>query len=169
MKNLFLFFILFFQNSNAQYLNGNQFEFDIASDNILEVYFKEFSICEIDLKNQKIVNDFYWFENGAIYEVDENYEEVIGNYSKNEITVYNETFKLEKPIFSKMKLKKTNDTNVEIKIACSENTISIEEKNNQVSDVLKLWLIMKGAERLIQREKNTNIILNSIQVGSYMY
>lgn len=168
MRKIILLKIIFFsQLSIAQYLSGNQFNFDVANDNIIEVYFKDFSICEIDLENYKIVNDFYWFENGTIYEIDENHEEIIGNYSKNEITVYEETFKLEKPIFSKMKLKKRNDINFQVKIACSGNQIIVEESEHQISDVLKLWLVMKGAERLIQREKNTNIFLNSIQVSGY--
>nr|WP_297310022.1 hypothetical protein [uncultured Flavobacterium sp.] len=166
-KIILLKIILFSQLSIAQYLSGNQFNYDVANDNIIEVYFKGFSICEIDLENFKIVNDFYWFENGTIYEIDQNYEEIIGNYSKNEITVYEETFKLEKPIFSKMKLKKRNDKNFQVKIACSGNQIIVEESEHQISDVLKLWLVMKGAERLIQREKNTNIFLNSIQVSGY--
>ena len=90
---------------------------------------------------------------------------IIGKYSKNEITVYDETFDLEKPVFSKMKLTKKNDSKYEIKISCYGNRITIEEKNLQVSDVIKLWLIMKGAERVIQRNKNADSIFEAIQIG----
>ena len=83
-KIILLKIILFSQLSIAQYLSGNQFNYDVANDNIIEVYFKGFSICEIDLENFKIVNDFYWFENGTIYEIDQNYEEIIGNYSETQ-------------------------------------------------------------------------------------
>lgn len=151
---------------NAQYLNGNKFDFDIATDNILEVYYKDLSICEIDLENQKIINDYYWFENGVIYEIDIDHEQIIGKYSKNDIVVYDESFKLEKPVFSKMKLKKNNDLKFELKVSCEGNQITIEEKNHEISDVLKLWLIMKGSERIINREKTTNSILNSIQIST---
>lgn len=164
-KLLLLTFFLLIQNTNAQYLNGSVFEYDIASDNILEVYYHDLSICEIDLEKQKIVNDYYWFEDGIIYEIDIDYEQIIGKYSKNEISVYDETFDLEKPVFSKMKLTKKNDSKHEIKISCYGNRITIEEKNLQVSDVLKLWLIMKGAERVIQRNKNADSIFEAIQIG----
>lgn len=164
MQKLFqIIFLLILQNTNAQYLNGSVFEYDIASDNILEVYYNNLSICEIDLEKQKIVNDYYWFEDGIIYEIDIDYEQIIGKYSKNEISVYDETFDLEKPIFSKMKLTKKNDSKHEIKISCYGNRITIEEKELQISDVIKLWLIMKGAERVIQRNKNADSILNSIK------
>ena len=164
-KHLLLIFFLLIQNANAQYLNGSVFEYDIASDNILEVYYNDLSVCEIDLEKQKIVNDYYWFEDGIIYEIDTDYEQIIGKYSKNEITVYDETFDLEKPVFSKMKLTKKNDSKYEIKISCYGNRITIEEKNLQVSDVIKLWLIMKGAERVIQRNKNADSIFEAIQIG----
>lgn len=165
-KLLLLIFFLLIQNTNAQYLNGSIFEYDIASDNILEVYYKDLSICEIDLEKQKIVNDYYWFEDGIIYEIDTDYEQIIGKYNKNEISIYNETYILSKPVFSKMKLEKTNDTKFELKIACNGNKITIEEKNLQLTDVLKLWLIMKGAERVIQRNKNADNFFEAIQVGS---
>lgn len=165
-KLLQIIFLLILQNINAQYLNGSVFEYDIASDNILEVYYNDLSICEIDLEKQKIVNDYYWFEDGIIYEIDIDYEQIIGKYSKNEISVYDETFDLEKPIFSKMKLTKKNDSKHEIKISCYGNRITIEEKELQISDVIKLWLIMKGAERVIQRNKNADSIFEAIQISS---
>lgn len=165
-KLLQIIFLLILQNTNAQYLNGSVFEYDIASDNILEVYYNDLSICEIDLEKQKIVNDYYWFEDGIIYEIDIDYEQIIGKYSKNEISVYDETFDLEKPIFSKMKLTKKNDSKHEIKISCYGNRITIEEKELQISDVIKLWLIMKGAERVIQRNKNADSIFEAIQISS---
>lgn len=31
---------------------------------------------------------------------------------------------------------------------------------------LKLWLVMKGAERVIQRNKNADAIFESIEVGT---
>lgn len=164
-KILALIFLLFLQIGNAQYLNGAVFEYDVAEDNIIEVYYKDLSICEIDLEKQKIVNDYYWFEDGIIYEIDTDYEQIIGKFSKNEITVYDETFKLEKPVFSKMKLTKVNDSKHEIKVSCYGNRITIEEKNLQVSDIIKLWLIMKGAERVIQRNKNADAIFNAIEVS----
>ena len=164
-KHLLLTFFLLIQNANAQYLNGSVFEYDIASDNILEVYYNDLSVCEIDLEKQKIVNDYYWFEDGIIYEIDTDNEQIIGKYSKNEITVYDETFDLEKPVFSKMKLTKKNDSKHEIKISCYGNRITIEEKNLQVTDVIKLWLIMKGTERVIQRNKNADSIFEAIQIG----
>ena len=163
-KHLLLTFFLLIQNANAQYLNGSVFEYDIASDNILEVYYNDLSVCEIDLEKQKIVNDYYWFEDGIIYEIDTDYEQIIGKYSKNEITVYDETFDLEKPVFSKMKLTKKNDSKHEIKISCYGNRITIEEKNLQVTDVIKLWLIMKDNERVIQRNKNSDSIFEAIQI-----
>jgi len=163
---LFIVFLFIVQNTNAQYLNGNVFEYDIASDNILEVYYKDLSICEIDLEKQKIVNDFYWFEDGIIYEIDTDYEQIIGKYSKNEITIYEETFILSKPMFSKMKLEKTKDAKFELKIACNGNKITIEEGNAQTQDILKLWLIMKGAERVIQRNKNADTFFEAFQTGS---
>lgn len=155
---LFILFVLT-QNANSQYLNGTSFDFSIADDGILEVYQNDFNICEIDLEKQKIVNNFYWFENGIIYEIDTDYEHIIGNYAKNEITVYDETFNLDKPIFSKMKFyKKDNEKNI-FKITSKNNQIKIEDQHNEVTDVLKLWLVMKGAERIIQRNKNANIFL----------
>lgn len=163
---LILAFLFIIQNMSAQYLNGSVFEYDIASDNILEVYYKDLSICEIDLEKQKIVNDFYWFEDGIIYEIDTDYEQIIGKYNKNEITIYDETYILSKPVFSKMKLAKTTDAKFELKIACNGNKITIEEGNAQIQDVLKLWLIMKGAERVIQRNKNADNFFEVIQTGS---
>jgi len=168
MKQLFILgFLFMLHNSYAQYLNGNTFEYKTANDGIIEVYDKNNNICEIDLQNKKIVNDFYWFENGIIYEIDIDTEQEIGIYSKNEITIYNETFTLEKPVFAKMKLFKKTDSNFLIKISSNSKRIQIEEiGNSQAADVLKLWLLMKGTERVEKRNNNATFFIESIQVGS---
>lgn len=166
--NLFLYLSILFitQISNAQYLGGSNFQYQIASDNIIEVFQNNNGICEIDLKNEKIINDYYWFEDGLVYEIDVDYEQIIGKYSSNEIEVYQETYILSKPIFSKMKLQKVSDSNFQIKIASSADEVKIEEEKNQASDVLKLWLIMKATQRVEQRNKNATIIVESIILSS---
>ena len=60
-----------------------------------------------------------------------------------------------------MKFYKKNHPKNFLKIASKNNQIKIEDQRNEVTDVLKLWLVMKGAERIIQRNKNANIFLEA--------
>lgn len=155
---------------NAQYLSGNEFQYTIAQDEIIEVYYKETNISEIDIRSQKIINDYYWFEDGIIYEIDKDYEEIIGSYNTNQITVYEQTYELQKPVFSKMILSKKNDSSFEVKIKSNTKQITIEDKKAQLPDVVKLWLVERGIERVEKRNNNAeNIFEAFLQINTITF
>ena len=65
--------------------------------------------------------------------------------------MYEQTYELQKPVFSKMILSKKNDSSFEVKIKSNTKQITIEDKKAQLPDVVKLWLVERGIERIKKR------------------
>jgi len=84
--------------ASAQYLNTNTFEFTFNADGYAQLWFNQESTTTIDIEKEVIDNEYYVFVNGNIYEVDKDYENLIGHYDRNSITFYEETYTLQKPL-----------------------------------------------------------------------
>jgi len=166
MKPLLFVSLLFLigHNATAQYLNTNTFEYAIDENGYAQLWSNKQNHTTIDLNKEVIDNEYYVFVKGNIYEVDDNYENLIGHYNAKSITIYDETYTLQKPVFGKLTLRNEQTKEI-IKIKTERNHVTFEPGTQEMSDVLKLWACQKGIEKILRRENLANNISFSVGVG----
>ena len=160
MKTLLTLFLLFvFSVGNAQYLQNDTIYFDIPNDSIARLWdSSDYNHTDIDLKNRRIINDYYVFEDDIIFAVDDSLSFEIGSYDKNNLYLEKQ-YKFSKPLFNRLEI-----TDVESKKSAKVRTkadhIIFEDPHNILTDVIKLWLSEKCIRRYLNREETESFIEN---------
>lgn len=158
MKTLLtLISILSFSLGNAQYLQNDTIYFDIPNDTLARLWDNhDYNHTDIDLKNKRIINDYYVFEDNIIFAVDDSLSFEIGSYDKNNLYL-EKHYKFSKPLFNRLEI-----TDVERKKSAKVRTkadhIIFEDPHHILTDVIKLWLSEKCIRRLLNREETEGFI-----------
>lgn len=156
---LTLILLLSFYLGNAQYLQNDTIYFDIPNDSIARLWHNhDYNHTDIDLKNRRIINDYYVFEDDIIFAVDDSLSFEIGSYDKNNLYLEKQ-YKFSKPLFNRLEI-----TDVESKKSAKVRTkadhIIFEDPHNILTDVIKLWLSEKCIRRYLNREETESFIEN---------
>ncbi|MDN3708480.1 hypothetical protein QW060_21570 [Myroides ceti] len=159
MKKLYMLLLLLLAgyNASSQYLGTDTFEFDINEEGYARLWSHDYNHTVMDLSNDIIDNEYYVFVDGNIYEVDEDYENLIGTYTSKSITIYGETYTLQKPLLGKLSLK-NEATGELVKIKTTNRQIIFEPTVWEIPDVLKLWACQKGIRRILNKEETTVVV-----------
>lgn len=144
-------------NIRAQYLQNDTIYFDIPNDTIARLWDgNNYNHTDIDLVNKKIINDYYVFQNGVVYALDDSLVYEIGTYHKQELYL-EKRYRLSRPLFGKLEITDM-ESGKTAKIRTKEDYILFEDPKNILTDVLKLWITEKCIRRLLNREEAEGII-----------
>lgn len=158
MKTLLTFFLLFsFGFGNAQYLQNDTIYFDIPNDTIARLWdSNDYNHTDIDLKNKRIINDYYVFEEDLIFAVDDSLSFEIGSYKRNDLYL-EKHYKLSKPLFNRLEITEV-ESKKSAKIRTKTDLLIFDDPHAILTDVVKLWATEKCIRRLLNREEAEGFI-----------
>jgi len=158
MKPLLTFILLLsFSLVNAQYLQNDTIYFDIPNDSIARLWdSSDYNHTDIDLKNKRIINDYYVFEDDFVFAVDDSLSFEIGSYDKNNLYLEKQ-YKFSKPLFNRLEITEVGSKK-SAKVRTKADNIIFEDPNNILTDVIKLWLSEKCIRRYLNREETESFI-----------
>ena len=158
MKTLLtIVLLLSFFHSKAQYLQNDTIYFDIPNDTLARLWDShDYNHTDIDLKNKRIINDYYIFENDHIFGVDDSLSFEIGGYDKNNLYL-EKHYKFSKPLFNRLEITEV-ESKKSAKVRTKADHIIFEDPHNILTDVIKLWLSEKCIRRLLNREETEGFI-----------
>lgn len=164
MKNVFSFLMFLMACfGNAQYLQNDTIYFDIPNDTLARLWDNhDYNHTDIDLKNKRIINDYYTFEDGVVFAVDDSLSFEIGSYDKNNLNL-EKHYKFSKPLFNRLEITEV-ETKKTAKVRTKADCIIFEDPENILTDVIKLWLSEKCIRRLLNREDAEGFI-SEILIG----
>ena len=154
-----LFLLILFGTSfcNAQYLQNDTIYFDFPNDTLARLWDShDYNHTDIDLKNKKIINDFYVFEDEIVFAADDSLQYEIGSYHKNMLYL-NQTYKLSKPLFNRLQLTET-ESKKSARIRTLNDRLIFDDPQHILTDIIKLWLAEKSIRRLLHREEAEGFI-----------
>ncbi|KAA5531836.1 hypothetical protein [Paenimyroides baculatum] len=160
MKTLLtLILLLSFSVGNAQYLQNDTIYFDIPNDSIARLWDNsDYNHTDIDLKNRRIINDYYVFEDDIIFAIDDSLSFEIGSYDKNNLYLEKQ-YKFSKPLFNRLEITEVGSKK-SAKVRTKADHVIFEDPHNILTDVIKLWLSEKCIRRYLNREETENFIEN---------
>lgn len=160
MKPLLTFILLLnFSFGNAQYLQNDTIYFDIPNDSIARLWDShDYNHTDIDLKNRRIMNDYYVFENTIVFAIDDSLSFEIGSYDKNNLYLEKQ-YKFSKPLFNRLEITEVGSKK-SAKVRTKADHIIFEDPHNILTDVIKLWLSEKCIRRYLNREETESFIEN---------
>ncbi len=154
---LTLILLLSFSLGNAQYLQNDTIYFDIPNDTIARLWDShDYNHTDIDLKNKRIINDYYVFEDDIVFAVDDSLSFEIGSYDKNNLYLENH-YKLYKPLFNRLEITDVKSKK-SAKVRTKADHIIFEDPHNILTDIIKLWLSEKCIRRFLNREEAESFI-----------
>jgi len=154
---LTLVLLLSFSVGNAQYLQNDTIYFDIPNDSIARLWdISDYNHTDIDLKNRRIINDYYVFEDDLIFAVDDSLSFEIGSYDKSNLYLEKQ-YKFSKPLFNRLEITEVGSKK-SAKVRTKADHIIFEDPHNILTDVIKLWLSEKCIRRLLNREEAEGFI-----------
>lgn len=154
---LTLISILSFSLGNAQYLQNDTIYFDIPNDTLARLWDShDYNHTDIDLKNKRIINDYYVFEDDVIFAVDDSLSFEIGSYDKNNLYLEKQ-YKFSKPLFNRLEITEVGSKK-SAKVRTKADHIIFEDPHHILTDVIKLWLSEKCIRRLLNREEAEGFI-----------
>ncbi|WLD24085.1 hypothetical protein NU10_01445 [Flavobacterium dauae] len=149
---LFVFLV-----GNAQYLQNDTIYFDIPNDTIARLWDShDYNHTDIDLKNKRIINDYYVFEDDLIFAVDDSLSFEIGSYDKKNLYLEKQ-YKFSKPLFNRLEITEVGSEK-SAKVRTKADCIVFDDPQNILTDVIKLWLSEKCIRRLLNREEAEGFI-----------
>ena len=156
---LTLVLLLSFSLGNAQYLQNDTIYFDIPNDSIARLWdSSDYNHTDIDLKNKRIINDYYVFEDDIIFAIDDSLSFEIGSYDKNNLYLEKQ-YKFSKPLFNRLEITEVGSKK-SAKVRTKADYIIFEDPHNILTDVIKLWLSEKCIRRYLNREETESFIEN---------
>lgn len=156
---LTLILFLSFSIGNAQYLQNDTIYFDIPNDSIARLWdSSDYNHTDIDLKNRRIINDYYVFEDDIIFAIDDSLSFEIGSYDKNNVYLEKQ-YKFSKPLFNRLEITEV-ESKKSAKVRTKADHIIFEDPHNILTDVIKLWLSEKCIRRYLNREETESFIEN---------
>lgn len=160
MKPLLTFILLLsFSFGNAQYLQNDTIYFDIPNDSIARLWDShDYNHTDIELKNRRIMNDYYVFENAIVFAIDDSLSFEIGSYDKNNLYLEKQ-YKFSKPLFNRLEITEV-ESKKSAKVSTKADHIIFEDPHNILTDVIKLWLSEKCIRRYLNREETESFIEN---------
>lgn len=155
--SLFFLMVMISQNVNAQYLQNDTLYFDIPNDTLARLWDNhDYNHTDIDLKNKHIINDYYVFENDAIFTFYDSLSFEIGRYDNKNLYL-EKHYKLSKPLFNSLELTEVGSKK-SAKVRTKDDHIVFEDPYFILTDVIKLWLAEKCIRRYINRERTETFI-----------